>query len=67
MRKDNGVYSQRFLLSIFVSVLLASVLWSGNVFAAERGKLIGGAPHAMPDWFKESFLEYLDDKERRKE
>ena len=61
MRKKNGVYSQRFLLSIFVSVLLASVFWSGNVFAAERGKLIGGAPHAMPDWFKESFLEIQDD------
>ncbi|MCP4469861.1 MAG: thioredoxin fold domain-containing protein [Gammaproteobacteria bacterium] len=29
--------------------------------SSDRGKIIGGSAHALPDWFKESFLEIADD------
>ena len=29
--------------------------------AAERGRVTGGVPHEVPDWFKYSFLEIADD------
>ncbi len=29
--------------------------------SSDRGKIVGGRAHALPDWFKESFLEIADD------
>ncbi len=48
-------------LYVLFILLGSAILLSGNLKAAERGKLLGGAPHAAPDWFKESFLEIQDD------
>ena len=51
--------------SVAVKIVIAVILLSGaNVaFAAEaeRGAIIGGAIHAAPSWFKESFLEIAED------
>lgn len=51
-------------LSVWGALLLC--LLGGSVFASEAsvvkpGKVTGGIEHAMPDWFKESFLEIQDD------
>ncbi len=42
-------------------LVLSALLLSHQLYAAERGKVVGGMPHATPDWFKESFLEIQDD------
>ena len=46
--------------------LIAMTLASAPALAnddQQRGKLTGGKVHALPDWFKESFLEIADDIE----
>ena len=35
--------------------------------SATRGKVVGGAAHAVPGWFKESFLDIADDVEEASE
>ena len=47
--------------------LLLAILFAPALFAAERGTILGGAPHAAPDWFKESFLEIADDVDEASE
>lgn len=49
-----------FFLFMAVSSLF---LWSGAASANERGEIVGGAAHTLPDWFKDSFLEIADDVE----
>ncbi|MGB1008855.1 MAG: thioredoxin family protein [Thiolinea sp.] len=58
-RLSKSLSSLFFLLFIF----LISLSWGSSLQAAERGKLIGGVPHAAPDWFKESFLDISEDVE----
>ena len=60
-------YAQRlmtvFAFSFLVATAASLALWSEMASAAERGEVTGGAPHALPDWFKESFLDIADDVE----
>ncbi len=51
---------------IFSIVLMISVLFIGNGFAAQ-GKVTGGSSHEMPEWFKQSFLDMQEDVEEAKE
>ncbi len=53
--------------SLGLSLMLAVVMLSGQAVSAERGKITGGAVHQAPDWFKESFLEIVDDVEEASE
>jgi len=60
-------FSQKLMAVFAFSFLFAAAntvfLWSGPISAAERGEVTGGAPHELPDWFKESFLDIADDVE----
>jgi len=52
-----------FTSAFFIYTLFFISLWSATTSAAERGEITGGAPHELPSWFKESFLEIADDVE----
>ncbi|MCP4490996.1 MAG: thioredoxin fold domain-containing protein [Gammaproteobacteria bacterium] len=53
--------------SFAINLMLAVAMLSGQAISAERGKIIGGAVHQAPSWFKESFLEIVDDVEEASE
>lgn len=62
------VYTGYCLKIMLVSTVLA--LYSLASYAAEtgsRGQIIGGVTHQAPDWFKESFLEIVDDVDEASE
>ena len=48
-------------------ILSMALLFTGaEIVQAEQtktGTVTGGVHHAMPDWFKDSFLEFVDDAE----
>ena len=50
-----------------VGLLLVLSLPAIAASDAERGKIIGGAIHQAPGWFKESFLEIADDADEASE
>jgi len=54
---------------LYVSLSLFLLLGYGQAFAEppKRGQITGGVVHAVPDWFKESFLEIADDVEEASE
>ncbi|MEA2017134.1 MAG: thioredoxin fold domain-containing protein [Campylobacterota bacterium] len=47
-------------------IFLISLLFT-TINASQKGKFTGGSDHAMPEWFKESFLEMEEDIEEAKE
>ena len=50
------------LLAMFFTLLVG-----GTASAAERGEITGGSSHALPSWFKDSFLDISDDVEEANE
>ena len=50
---------------IIISLCCGALLTIGQLALANTGtgKVIGGRPHALPDWFKQSFLDFKDDVE----
>ena len=47
-----------------LSILLASVIIATYAtVASATGTMTGGEKYDIPDWFKESFLEFADDAE----
>lgn len=52
----------KILNILFIFTLLFSIL-----NAKESGKFTGGSDHAMPEWFKESFMDMSEDVEEAKE
>ena len=54
------------VIKIFSVIFLSSLLFSINLNAAQ-GKVSGGSPHEMPEWFKASFLDMNEDVEEAKE
>jgi thioredoxin-related protein len=59
------------VLRSFLTLLLGASLGIAlSVNAADtntRGRIVGGAAHPLPDWFKESFLEIADDVDEASE
>ena len=53
----------KHLTTMFCVFLCVVAIVAGNVSAdtQNRGSIKGGVVHAVPDWFKESFLEIQDD------
>ena len=51
--KSFGIFLAGLCLASTASLQLAQ--------ATERGQIVGGQAHDLPDWFKESFLEIADD------
>lgn len=51
---------QKYLQILGFSVILVFGITAN---AAERGKIVGGAIHQAPSWFKDSFLEIAEDVE----
>jgi len=49
---------QRILL---LGLCLGFVVSAAATDTVQRGKVVGGVMHPVPDWFKESFLEIADD------
>lgn len=58
---EQFIAPQHLLLSCLLILFCFALLSSSHIQAAEPGKLLGGAPHPRPAWFKESFLEIQDD------
>lgn len=57
-----------FLKLLSLCVVLALILpVSKAAETSSRGKIVGGAPHQAPGWFKESFLEIADDVDEASE
>ncbi len=52
---------QIFRMVVVVSFFLLAGGLGQNGIAAERGKVTGGVAHAVPDWFKEGFLDIAED------
>ncbi|MDH3453438.1 MAG: thioredoxin fold domain-containing protein [Gammaproteobacteria bacterium] len=46
---------------LLTCLLVPTIAPAQDSGTAARGVLKGGAPHAAPDWFKESFLEFQED------
>ena len=44
-----------------VSLIFICVAAIGNPATAQEGKIVGGKPFEIPDWFKDSFLEIAED------
>jgi thioredoxin-related protein len=51
----------RHVLAAGLSLLLLCALPGAGASAAEQGRLTGGIRYAIPDWFKQSFLELAED------
>ena len=52
---------QKYLLILVLALSMTSIA------QAKKGVLSGGVDHAMPGWFKESFMEIAEDTEEAKE
>jgi len=46
---------------ILVNLIFICLAAIGNPAIAQEGKLVGGKPFEIPDWFKDSFLEIAED------
>jgi thioredoxin-related protein len=53
--------------ALLLSLCLALTPSANAADSNERGKIVGGRAHALPDWFKESFLEIADDVDEASE
>jgi thioredoxin-related protein len=50
-----------------IMMIMGLLILSLNLNAAEKGKMTGGSEHAMPEWFKESFLDLGEDVDEANE
>lgn len=50
-----------FIIALSVGLLSMNTTYAETTPSQKRGEIKGGAPHEVPGWFKESFLEIQDD------
>ena len=59
--RGTAVSALRSFLTLLLGASLGIALSVNAANTDTRGRIVGGAEHPLPDWFKESFLEIADD------